>query len=417
MVKSKDAFSWTDGKRPVCPIHSQVKLDILRSYIEAYFSTVAANPVIPAVNIHFVDAFAGGGIFTDPITRGPISGSPFVMLNTVHGSQQTINAGRTTNKLEIRAKYHFADLSRSAISELTRGIQASEYAPLLGTGDIQVDRMAFDEYLPRLLQRIPSHEKTKAIFFLDQCGWNIATLDHCNAILRHLPKAEIIWNISVESLAMFANDNPDFRKGIKRFGVDLGDAFTNQASFNHFSDWRKALVAIFLDAIRKGCVAKYVSPFMVQHDGWGYWLLHLSNHPQANNVMKATHWLHQNNSLHEGFAGLKMLEFNRNNFNQATMFRFDQAASEATQEALVEQLCPRISEMGGETTVEQLIESVANETPADRSRLYLALDALRSDGELRIRGPKDEKRQKTPQSQNDRLILNTTKQRFFVGFG
>ncbi len=416
MVRSKEAFSWKDGKKPICPVHSQVKLDILRSYIEAYFSTVAANPKIPVVNIHFVDAFAGGGIFTDPITRGPTPGSPFVMLNTVHCAQQTINAGRTSNQLEIRAKYHFADLDRSATEELTRGIRNSEYAPLLDSGDIRVDRMAFDKYLPHLLNRIPSHEKTKAIFFLDQCGWNIATLDHCNAILRHLPKAEIIWNISVESLAMFANDSPDFRKAIARFGVDLGDAFTSQGSFTHFSDWRKSLVAVFLDKIRQGCVANYVSPFMVQHDGWGYWLLHLSNHPQANNVMKATHWLHQNNSLHEGFAGLKMLEFHRDNFNQTTMFRFDEAAAKATHEALFVELMPKIKSLGDSVTVDALIRSIANETPADAARVNAALADLRSEGELDIIGAKGQQRQRGPKHGQDRIVVSKQPKLFLPSY-
>jgi len=405
MVKSQDAFSWKDGNRPVCPIHSQVKLDILRTYIEAYFSTVAANPAIPVVNIHLVDAFAGGGVLKDPISGGPVAGSPFVMLNTVHGAQQTINASRTSTKLDIRARYHFADASRSAVTELTRGIQASEYASKLHSGDIQIDRQKFDNYLPHLLGRIPSHEKTKALFFLDQCGWNIATLDHCNAILRHLPKAEIIWNISVESLATFANENQDFRKGIERFGVDLGDAFTSQASFNHFSDWRKSLIAIFLDKIRKGCDANYVSPFMVQHDGWGYWLLHLSNHPQANNVMKATHWQHQNHSLHEGFAGLKMLEFNRDNFHQTTMFRFDEAAGKSTHEALFVELVPKLHELGGSVTRDDFVRAIANETPADVSRIDAAFAELKEEGHVRIRGPKGEQRRGGPKHGQDRISL------------
>jgi len=51
MVKSKEAFSWKDGVLPVCGIHSQVKLDILRDYILAYFQTVAAKPFIPRIPI------------------------------------------------------------------------------------------------------------------------------------------------------------------------------------------------------------------------------------------------------------------------------------------------------------------------------------------------------------------------------
>ena len=268
-----------------------------------------------------------------------------------------------------------------------------------------IDTLPFNKFLPKVLGRIPSRRDTKAIFFLDQTGWAFATLNHCNQILKHLPKAEIIWNISIESLAMFANENDAFRKSVRKFGVNLDDAISSSPNYMHYSDWRKALVSIFLKRIRENCLAKYVSPFMVQHEGWGYWLLHLSNHSEANNVMKVTHWRHQNSSLHEGFPGLKMLEFDNANWKQSTLYRFDEDANEATHEALLEQLPERIREVGKRPSVRELLNSVANDTPADRSRLYKVMADLRADKELIIRGPNGEQRQKGPQTQEDRLIV------------
>ena len=141
-----------------------------------------------------------------------------------------------------------------------------------------------------MLQRIPSNEKTKAIFFLDQTGWNHATLNHCNRILTHLPKAEIIWNISIESLAKFANANSDFH------------------------------------------------------------------------------------------------------------------------EALVDELAPRVRELGNSPTVATLMASIANETPADRTKVYRALGELRAEGEFSIVGPNNERRRAVPQSLDDRLVLPSMRQ-------
>lgn len=345
MVKSKDAFSWKDGVQPICGIHSQVKLGILRDYILAYFLTVAAKPFIPRIPIHFVDAFAGGGTFTSSQSGDAVAGSPFVMLNAVHESEQLIAAHRT-NEFCIDAMFQFADYDRFAIEQLTRSMQASSYRDKLLDGKITIENLAFDEFLPKCLGRIPSRPTTKAIFFLDQCGWNSATIHHCNQILKHLPKAEIIWNVSVESMASYATNDDNFRTAASRFGVSLDDAFTDKPKHAHFRDWRKVLLVDFLRQIRQNCKAEFVSPFMIQHDGWGYWLLHLSNHPQANNVMKRMHWKHQNDSLHEGFAGLNMLEFSQQNFNQPSLFRFDTAANEATHDALFSQLMPRIRSLG-----------------------------------------------------------------------
>lgn len=405
MVKSDTAFSWQDGRTPTCKIHSRAKLDILRSYLLSYFSTIAAKPVIDAVNVHLVDAFAGGGIFKDSQTSEPVLGSPLVMLQAVQQAEQIIAADKT-KPFSINARYHFADMSESAILRLRQTINDAGFGAKISNGSAALICATFEDFLPQLLSQIPSRSRTKAIFFLDQTGWNVATLNHCNTILRHLPKAEIIWNISVQSLSTFANENNSFRRAIKTFGVELGDALSAQSKFDNLSDWRKALIAIFLQQIRQSCLAKYVSPFMIQHDGWGYWLLHLSNHSEANNVMKSTHWLHQNSSLHEGFPGLKMLEFTHDNWAQTTMWRFDEDARAATHEALVAELCPRISELGEAPTVKQLIESIANETPADRNRLYAALNTLRGDKELLIVGPKREHRQRTPQSLDDRILLS-----------
>ena len=403
MVKSEDAFSWKDGRIPQCSVHSRIKLEILRDYLLAYFPTITQNKRMDYTNIELVDAFSGGGVLIDAETKTPINGSPKVMIGAVRDSEVAI-AAEKTKPFKINARYHFADADPDAYRRLSMDLQQSDYRSLIDSGQLFIDNMKFCDFLPRVLKRIPSHRRKKAIFFLDQCGWNQATLRDCNRILQHLPKAEIIWNISVESLAMFANDQPAFRKATESFGVELGDSLSARENSRTLSDWRKALVAHYLREIKSNCVAKFVSPFMVQHSGWGYWLLHLSNHKEANDVMKVTHWAHQNHSLHEGFPGLRMLEFNRENWKQSSFFRFDTDAHDSTLEALMCELGPQISSLGEAPTVGGLIESVANETPADRSRIIQTLGNLHDADEYRFVGPKGEKRKHMPQSLDDRII-------------
>jgi hypothetical protein len=206
-------------------------------------------------------------------------------------------------------------------------------------------------------------------------------------------------------MASYATDDDRFRKAAETFGVNLDDAFTDKPRISHFRDWRKLLLMDFLKQIRANCRAEYVSPFMIQHDGWGYWLLHLSNHPQANNVMKGMHWKHQNDSLHEGFAGLNMLEFNQQNFNQPSLFRFDTSANEATHEALFTQLMARIRSLGDRITVDTLTKSIANETPADGTRLNAVLADLKREGEIKIFGGNGEQRKAGPKRGDDWLVI------------
>ena len=405
MVKSQDAFSWKDGRTPLCPVHSRIKLEILRDYLMAYFPTISQNKRMDYVNIELIDAFAGGGVLIDVETKTPINGSPKVMIGAVRDSEAAI-AAKKTKPFSINARFHFADADRDAHLRLKGDLIDSRYRDDIDCGRILLDNLKFDQFLSVVLRRIKSRPRQKAIFFLDQCGWNQATLRDCNRILTHLPKAEIIWNISVESLAMFANDKDSFRVATDNFGVDLGDAISARGDAKRLSDWRKSLVSHYLQEIKRNCVARFVSPFMVQHSGWGYWLLHLSNHKEANDVMKLTHWRHQNSSLHEGFPGLRMLEFNRENWNQSSLFRFDAEADQATREALREEMRPRIRDLGQAPTVGQLIESVANETPADRRRIIQSLGDLKAEKACRFVGPSGEKRIHVPQSLDDRIVLS-----------
>jgi three-Cys-motif partner protein len=414
MVKSQEAFSWKDGNIPPCHVHSRIKLEILRDYLLAYFPTICQNKRIDAVNIELIDAFAGGGVLIDPITKTPINGSPKVILNAVRESEIAI-AAQKTKPFKINARYHFADQCPDAVHRLRSDLITSGFNADLQRGRIRVDNLAFDSFLPEVLKRIKSRPRQKAIFFLDQCGWTDANLLHCNRILEHLPKAEIIWNISIEPLAKFANDKQAFRTATENFGVDLGDALTAWKDAKRLSDWRKSLISCFLKDIKAKSKARFVTPFMIQHEGWGYWLLHLSNHKEANDVMKVTHWRHQNHSLHEGFPGLKMLEFNRANWNQSTLFRFDADADKATRESLQEELGPQIMSLGDAPTVGQLIESVANETPADRARILQTLGELKAQHEFRFVGPDGEKRKHLPQSLEDRIIRQYNRPLYLPG--
>lgn len=100
-----------------------------------------------------------------------------------------------------------------------------------------------------------------------------------------------------------------------------------------------------------------------------------------------------------------MLEFNRDNFNQATMFRFDKAAGKSTHEALFVELVPKLHQLGGSVTRDELVRAIANETPADVSRIDLAFAELKQEGHVDIRGPKGEQRRGGPKNGQDRISL------------
>ena len=53
-------------------------------------------------------------------------------------------------------------------------------------------------------------------------------------------------------------------------------------------------------------------------NSWGYWLIHLSNHYRAHEVMKSLHWEHATDFGHELEPGVFEFGYNANKDNEYT---------------------------------------------------------------------------------------------------
>ena len=57
-------FKWhPDEPPPLIEEHSKAKLDVLRSYLRAYFDRLNVNPARDEFKLDLIDGFAGGGTF------------------------------------------------------------------------------------------------------------------------------------------------------------------------------------------------------------------------------------------------------------------------------------------------------------------------------------------------------------------
>lgn len=70
------SFKWhPDEAPPNIEPHSKAKLDVLRSYLRAYFDRLNVNPNREQFKLDLIDGFAGGGTFLD---EGAIrAGTPY----------------------------------------------------------------------------------------------------------------------------------------------------------------------------------------------------------------------------------------------------------------------------------------------------------------------------------------------------
>jgi hypothetical protein len=122
-----------------------------------------------------------------------------------------------------------------------------------------------------------------------------------------------------------------------------------------------------------------------------YWLVHLSKHHTARDVMGEIHWRIQNSSLHHGREGLISLGFDGVFQDPALPFEFD---ADARQRSLkrVQAEAPNLiyaaaNTEGGAIRYEDFYARLCSYTPVTRAMLDGVLRAIRAEGDLKVIAP------------------------------
>lgn len=158
-------------------------------------------------------------------------------------------------------------------------------------------------------------------------------------------------------------------------------------------DWRRAIQFLLHEEIRKKTEAKFYTPFFIRsRDAHrDFWLIHLSGHARARDVMVQLHWKENRSFAHYGKAGLNMLGYDENVDAQITGqkmlpgFFFDETARAASQSLLLEQLPRLIYDLSDRIPYFDLFSRITNETPASSEIIQSVIADLKADGVLEIR--------------------------------
>ena len=120
-------FKWHPNEDPPeIESHSKAKLDVLRSYLRAYFDRLNVNPNREEFKLDLVDGFAGGGTF---LSNGEtISGTPLIMLEESESASRRLNEGRI-RPLKFNCKYYFVDVERGHTDHLRKVLTERGYPP------------------------------------------------------------------------------------------------------------------------------------------------------------------------------------------------------------------------------------------------------------------------------------------------
>ena len=392
-------FKWNPSEPPpVIESHSKAKLDVLRSYLRAYFNRLNARPQREEFKLDLVDGFAGGGIFLD--CGNPISGTPLIMLEELKAAEVRLNVGRR-KPLHFDCKCYFVDVNRAhtdhlrkAISERGFGVDDEKTVVRNGAFEDEVDNIVAD-----IARRQP--RAGRAIFLLDQTGFANVELSLVSRILDRLPAAEVILTFAADMLVNTLRQEQKYITAVAP--LQLTESKVDEMlAYKGGAGGRALIQRVLRNQIRDTTKATFDTPFFIRpgQSRRALWFLHLSRHPTARDVMVQCHWDIHNTFEHYGRGDFGMLGWDSLiDLDSMPLFCFDELDGNNMHDGLLDSMPSQLYSLASEepVSVGVIRHSLANDTAArftdlDEAIIRLAkeqdIDILTSDGKTRGRNLK-----------------------------
>ncbi len=416
---SHEHHQWRIGQDPpLIRPHSLAKHRVLRSYLERYVEVLTKNPRLDQFKLTLIDGFAGGGLYLDSRTKELQSGSPLIMLEAMEKAAVEKQRGKTKD-FHLDVKYLFIEKSREALAVLRKTIDDSRFTDL-AEEQIQLIQGEFIEHVPAIIDFIKNRGRAgRSIFVLDQFGYSAVPFATIRAILDELENAEVILTFATDSLIDYLSADDMTQQRLDRLGISLPAKAI--ATAKEHRDWRRTIQFALHQEVLLKTGAKYYTPFFIRSPDAhrDFWLIHLSGHYRARDVMVGLHWKESTSFAHYGGSGLRMLGYDQDldaewtNQKMLPGFFFDDTALASSHEELLEQLPKRIFDFGDGVAFDSLFASLTNECPVTADIMKGVVADLAAEGEIYIRDKSGNPRRGKVQ-QNSDIIIPSRQKRLFT---
>jgi three-Cys-motif partner protein len=415
-------YDWIWGSPPpLLKRHSEVKHALLRQYLVEYFLTLVSLPQQDRIQLTIVDGFCGGGLYINESLQ-EVPGSPIVILEAVQEAEAQINLRQERRKpIDIDVELICVDESRSALHYLQNLLRQRGFGTALDKQKIRLVHGAFADCCNAAVQRASdrSPKSGRALFVLDQFGYAAVPIRCLQDIFARLKRAEVILTFYVDALLSFLSGD-NLSSFARSTGISGNIHAKELDEMKQTPNWRVHLQSSLYQSLTEQCSAKFYTPFFIRPErGHGdFWLLHLSQHWKARDVMATTHWSHHNHFAHYGAAGFNMFstgyigKIDDGNKLQAG-FDFSEVAATVSRDTILAQIPAMLSEGREGMTVEQFFMDLINTTPATRRMVEATLLELHHRGDIRV-VDEDGDATKARVSLKPDLILKLPSQRTFL---
>jgi hypothetical protein len=221
----------------------------------------------------------------------------------------------------------------------------------------------------------------------------------------------------VDSLLNYASDGNLTKSLLETIGVpDILQGRSIEDIKSSEREWRLFIQSALYKGLVSKCGARHFTPFFIRNNqGHGdYWLIHLSQHHRARDVMTEVHWQHNNYFIHYGGAGLDMFhmvgydpDHDASRFGQGSLgFEFDDPAKQKSVNALKEQIPRLIHADTDGMSFGELFATTCNDSPASSAIYKEAIGSLILEKEVQVISSKGGSRRSGQQiKQSDQIIV------------
>lgn len=270
--------------------------------------------------------------------------------------------------MEIDAQFHFVDKSAAATKYLIDQLHQYGFGSRIGQ-DIFIHTTTFENAaveIEGVIEKRTANNVGRSLFLLDQKGYALAPVATIQSIFKKFKRAECILTFAVDFLIDYLADRPENLKAVVPIGLDP-EQVRDFVRMRGTDGGRYAIQRILLKHLQVATGAKFATPFFIrsQEAAKDLWLVHLSQHAKARNVMVDSHWAVKNHSIHQGRGGLEINGFDPQ-VESLPQFMFADYERKQMLARLEEDVLKRLVDVAKDQRVNygQFIDRIVNETPA-----------------------------------------------------
>jgi hypothetical protein len=199
----------------------------------------------------------------------------------------------------------------------------------------------------------------------------------------------VILTFATDSLIDYLSNSEQTQKILEKIGINLPPRTIETAKAER--DWRRTIQFALHREIPDRTGAKFYTPFFIRSSDAhrDFWLIHLSGHHRARDVMVGLHWEQNTSFAHYGRSGLRMLGYDQETDQEWTQqsllpaFHFDCIALAAPLTYLIN--CQHdFTGSEGQKTFEDIFSQLTNETPVTAEIMSEVLSDLARQGVIHV---------------------------------